>query len=475
MIRPGVDLAGRPVTEVAQHDLDVVARLPEEDGGHLGADEIGAEHDRLLHVARADAELGVHHRRVEEEEAPGPLGRAVVVDGGEVALGYSEEARGVSGRIADGRGGADQDGVRPVKGRDAEQATEHVRHVGAEHPLVRVELVDHDVAQVLERPRPRGVVRQHPGVQHVGVGDDDPPALARRAPRVGRRVAVIDHGGRGSACVPHQVAQSRLLIAGERLGRIKVDGAGVGLARQGLEHGEVEAEALAARRGGGDDEVPAASGRLEGSRLVGVELVDAAIAQGANEPRSEAVRKGDQARTTRGQRLVGGEVGADGAVGEPALDDGVDASGLGPGGARHGQGVFTPFPRVPPTFFRRGPNGRPVEPIDLPHAPLDLGDVLLAALHTRSQLVRGAQHSRHLANRARQVCDGGRRADLRLHDAPGQLLAHRVEALVGAVNTSAQLTKLRAVLAKLLADLPQDFDGHVRRLHDSSSFEYGTQ
>ena len=66
-----------------------------------------------------------------------------------------------------------------------------LRQVAAEHAAIGVQLVDDDVAQVLEQLRPPRVVRQDPRVQHVGVGEDDLRPRADRAPRVLRRVAVV--------------------------------------------------------------------------------------------------------------------------------------------------------------------------------------------------------------------------------------------------------------------------------------------
>ena len=63
--------------------------------------------------------------------------------------------------------------------------------MAAEDAAVAVQLVDHDVAQVLEEPDPLGVVRQDAGVEHVRVGDDDVAGLADAAAHGGRRVAVV--------------------------------------------------------------------------------------------------------------------------------------------------------------------------------------------------------------------------------------------------------------------------------------------
>ena len=66
--------------------------------------------------------------------------------------------------------------------------------MAAENPTVGVQLIDHDVAEVLKQPHPPRVVWQYARVQHVGVGNNDVACLANVAPRVCRRIAVIGIG-----------------------------------------------------------------------------------------------------------------------------------------------------------------------------------------------------------------------------------------------------------------------------------------
>ena len=66
--------------------------------------------------------------------------------------------------------------------------------MAAEHAAIGMQLVDDDVAQVLEEPRPTCMVRQHAGVKHVRVGENDVGTLPDRFARVLRRVAVVGEG-----------------------------------------------------------------------------------------------------------------------------------------------------------------------------------------------------------------------------------------------------------------------------------------
>ena len=56
---------------------------------------------------------------------------------------------------------------------DPPQPAQHVAQVAAEHAAVRVQLVDDDVAQVLEELRPPRVVRQDARVHHVRIAEHD--------------------------------------------------------------------------------------------------------------------------------------------------------------------------------------------------------------------------------------------------------------------------------------------------------------
>ena len=296
--RVGVDggVARELVAQVLEHHLHAVARLAEDDGRHPGAHQIGGQVDRALPRAGADAQLGVDHRRVVEEEAPLARGRARVAHQLDLVRRGAEQARGVLARVADGGRGAEKDGIRPVEAGGAPEAGDHVRDVRSEDAAIGVQLVEDHVAQLLEGARPVRVVGEDAGVDHVRVGHHDGAALARGAARVPRGVAVVDDRGDGEARLGDELAQPRLLIAGEGLGGVEVEGAGVGLAGEGLQHRQMEAEALPARRGRGDDDVLAAAGSLVRARLVLVEPRDAARAQGAGQGRGERLGKGSERR-----------------------------------------------------------------------------------------------------------------------------------------------------------------------------------
>ena len=82
-------------------------------------------------------------------------------------------------------------GIRTVVPADPAQPAQDVRQVAAEHAAIGVQLVDDDVAQVFEQLRPAWMVRQHPRMEHVRVGEHDMRAAADGPAGVLRRIAVV--------------------------------------------------------------------------------------------------------------------------------------------------------------------------------------------------------------------------------------------------------------------------------------------
>src|SRR2546422_736609 len=111
------------------------------------------------------------------------------------------------------------------------------------------------------------------------------------------------------------------------LRREEIEDARVGLVQQGLEGGEVVAERLARGRRGDDDDVMALRDQLPRARLVRVELVDPARAQGVGDPgvegrweRDEHGRSGGEVAGRAGARPPRPRGGEDGAA-SPVIGD----------------------------------------------------------------------------------------------------------------------------------------------------------
>ena len=192
------------LAQVAGEHLDRRARAREGDGLHPAADQPFGEALAGEERRAADSELLVGDRRVDDEDVLASRRGAVVVDQLHRGL---EHPLGELPRIGDGGAGADEGRVGAVVAADASQATDHVRHVAAEQPAVRVQLVDDDVLQVLEQLEPLGVVGEDRRVEHVRVGDHH---LARPpAPRIGCWPACRRRRcGSSARCRPHRRARA---------------------------------------------------------------------------------------------------------------------------------------------------------------------------------------------------------------------------------------------------------------------------
>ena len=222
----GGPLDGR--LEVSQDDLLGEPAPREHDGRHAGPEDRGREPARLLQVGPADPELGVDDRRIVEDDDL-LAGRRAVLD--DQAHGRPDEPFRELLGVGDRGRRADELGSRSVVPADPLEPAEHVGEMAAEDTAVRVELVDDDVAQILEEPDPLRVVRQDPrwtcpgssarrwrgpgrraahpaGYPHRGCGSAAPaaPAPAPRAPPAGPARAPSWERGRAPASPPRSGA-----------------------------------------------------------------------------------------------------------------------------------------------------------------------------------------------------------------------------------------------------------------------------
>ena len=212
---------------------------------------------------------------------------AIVVNGLERAAG---QRLGQLRRIGDGRRAADDLGRRFVEGAHPQQPAEDVRDMAAKDTAIVVQLVNDDVAQVLEEALPFRVMRQDTGVEHVRVADDDMPGQPHRSPGAAGRIAVV-----GERLDVHpqrldETVQLAVLVLTERFGREEVERPAGVIVEDGLEHRHVVAERLPGRRCRHHDDIAAVQDRLNGRRLMGIRAADAAARQRRREPWIEARR-----------------------------------------------------------------------------------------------------------------------------------------------------------------------------------------
>ena len=269
----------------AVDQLDGLAALREADRPLARRDEAGEQARRIAEGAGADAQLGVDQLRVPERDRPLGRRRSVAVDhGGRLAEQRLCELR----RVRDRRRCEHELRLRVVRTGEPAQAAEDVGDVRAEDTAIDVRLVDDDVAEVREHVAPAVVVRQDADVEHVRVGQDHvrpladlPAALALGVAVVDRRLDALDAEGR----------ERPRLVLRERLRRVEVERPALRLAREQVEHRQVEGEALAARGARRHDRVAAFAQRLPGLRLVPVERGDPLADERRGDARVEVVRE----------------------------------------------------------------------------------------------------------------------------------------------------------------------------------------
>ena len=268
----------------ALDQLDPAPALEEADRPHAVGDQLGEQVGGLRERRAPRPGRLVDQRRVPHRDlAPGPR-RAVVVDQLE---GRADQPLGQLDRVGDRRRGEQEARLGAVGARDPAQPPQHVGDVGAEDAAVGVGLVDDDPVEVGEEVAPALVVGQDADVQHVRVGEDEVAAAADRRPLLARGVAVVDRLAQPRRAQRRQLAR---LVLGQRLGRVEVEGAALGVAGDPVEHRQVEGEALARGGAAGDHQVRGGGG-LQRLALVRVEALDPAAPQRLDEAGVERARQ----------------------------------------------------------------------------------------------------------------------------------------------------------------------------------------
>ena len=278
------------------HELRRLAALREADRAQTAGDERRVEARGLAESARPDAELRVDERWVPERDRPLGARRRVLVDDRRLD---AEQRVGQLAWVRDRRRREQETRVGAVDARQTAQPAKDVRDVRPEDAAVDMRLVDDDVAQVREDVAPAVVVREHAHVEHVRIRQDEVgPAPDLPAPlRLG--VAVVDRRAHARNA---QRGEAARLVLRERLRRIEVQRTRLRLARERVEHGQVERERLAARRAGGDHHVLLASRGVPHRPLVGVDPLDSLRRERLGDARVELVGERREARVVRGLR-----------------------------------------------------------------------------------------------------------------------------------------------------------------------------
>ena len=263
--------------QVGRQDLGGEPALREHDHLEVAPQELTRHTPRFRHVRAPNPQLAIDHRRIDEHEELLAPRRAAPAHERERPL--REPLRQLQ-RIGDGRRRTDELRVRSVVTANALQPSQHVGEVAAKHAAVGMQFVDDDELEVLEQLGPAWMVREDPGVQHVGIAEDDLSLAADGAARILRRVAVVGvHAdlmlfASNFADGADQFVQLRHLILRQRLGREQIQRARCRVLQDAIENWQVVAERLARRGRCGDHHLLALGNEIEGLGLVRVELLD---------------------------------------------------------------------------------------------------------------------------------------------------------------------------------------------------------
>ena len=254
---------------VAVDQFRRLARRGEADHPRSGQHTLRRHVARLGERAPARAGDGVLQRRVPEDDRALRTGRLVLVDDLERC---ADEPFGEVLRVGDRRRGEDEARVRPVGAAEPPQPPHDLSHVAAEDSAVDVRLVEDHVPQLVQELSPAFVAGQDADVQHVGIAQQDGRGPPEQRTLVLRRVSVVD---RRDDARDVEAIELACLVLGEGLGGEEEEGARLRIGGEGLEDGQLVAEALAARRPGAHDDVLPGRQQVAGGGLVAVERVDA--------------------------------------------------------------------------------------------------------------------------------------------------------------------------------------------------------
>ena len=219
--------------QVCQQHFRVQPAIRKDDRLQLARQQLLRHARRLVQITPADPQVPVHHWRIVENEKLLRRWRSVFFDHLDLAL---NQLRRQLSRICNRRRAANELWPRAIKPRDAVEPSQHICEVTPENAAVGVKLIQDDVTQILEYPRPPRVVRQNPGVQHVRIRQDDVAALADGLARVRSRIAIV--GERAKAIVEPlgEIVQFRELVLRQRLDREEVEGARIRVLEDRIQH-----------------------------------------------------------------------------------------------------------------------------------------------------------------------------------------------------------------------------------------------
>ena len=250
-------VVAEPVGGEAVDQLGGAAALGEAERAQAARDEVGQQPRRLAERARAQAELLVGQRRVPERDRPLRARRAVVADHRRLDAEQRASRARPGSRSSPRRAGTAARRRRPA--RAAAAAAARWRRASRRRRGRRAPRRRSRSARFVSTSPQRSWCGSTPTWSMSGFVRIRFAHLRICQRRSAGRVAVVD---RGAQLGQPERAERAELVLRQRLGRVEVERALLRLARERVEHGQVEGERLAARGAGRDDDVLAARGRL---------------------------------------------------------------------------------------------------------------------------------------------------------------------------------------------------------------------
>ena len=302
---------GKAPANVGGDDLHAPSAPREGQRGAAAVDEPGDQRRRLAMRRATGAGVRVEQRWLPQRQRARTARRSV----GEhrVHLVAADGAGQPLGR-ADRRRGADEHRIGTMVDGEPAQPASELGDVAAEDAAEGVQLVEHDEAKPPEEGRPTLMVRQQPGVQHLGVGEHDRCVLANPGALLGAGVAVVGAGHHPRELEGGERAE---LVVSQRLGGEHGErGARADGVAGRLRDGHLVAERLPRRGARRDDHRVAGAGRLDRFDLVRPERPGQSLGDGVGQRAGElGVPRRPSWLRVEEHEAAGSEVGGGAVVG----------------------------------------------------------------------------------------------------------------------------------------------------------------
>ncbi len=222
------------VAYIAVDHLRRHLRLRERDGGYAIRDQPRHQLMRLHIGAPPRTPMArTNPRRIPEDRHPPPARTPILIDNRALTLRHRPI---VHRRVGQRRRAGGDTGASPVVAADAHEPPQEQRHIGPQYPAIDMKLVDDDGIQLGQKATPATVGGHDTRMQHVGIGENKPPAIAQATPHRRGRIAIIDPRQHlAEAGAREQLGEMAELILAKRLRGIDQQAARLRILQQRLQ------------------------------------------------------------------------------------------------------------------------------------------------------------------------------------------------------------------------------------------------